>query len=189
MNESRRRGDQDRDDVLSVVANGARNAISYVKERTRSATQEATRGASEVAHALFETAQDEAERFYERHKSRAASKVGRLGKAAKQTAHALHAVRADTAAEYLDAASERVAQTREYLQEQSLGGILEDAGRVVRRNRAVAAGGLFLMGFAAARFLKASSSRAEADAELDEDRSSKRASGEPAGRRQRQLGR
>ena len=190
MNGSRRSGDNERDDILSVVASGARNALSYVKEHAQVATQEATRGASEVAHALFETAQDEAERFYDRHKSGAASKVGRLGKAAKQTAHALHAVRADTAADYLEAASERVAEARDYLQEQSLAGILEDAGQVVRQNRAIAAGGLFLVGFAAARFLKASSSREVGGGERDEDadRRSRRAMSEPTARRQRQLG-
>jgi len=156
-------GRKEHNDLLSRVATGASEALNVVKDQTRAATREVKRNATEVARAVVDSAQDEAERLYVRHKSRMGSKVGRLGKAAKQTAHALHAVRADAAAEYLEAFSDKVGAAQDYLEEQSLGDILSDAGDFVRQNRAAAAGGLFLIGFVAARFLKSSAQRPRGD--------------------------
>jgi len=118
MNGSKRR-DGGGDQVLSRVKDGASEALHYVKDQTRAATQLAKENATQVAKALVETVQDEAERLYGRHKSLGVSRVGGLGKVAKQTAHALHAVKADAAAEYLDQASRRVKQARDYLDVQS----------------------------------------------------------------------
>jgi len=173
------------DNLLSRVGTGASEAIGFVKDQTRAATREVKRNAADVAKAVLDTAQDEAGRLYDRHKSRASSKVGRLGRAAKQTAHALHAVRADAAAEYLEAFSGRVGAAQDYLEERSLPDMLADAGDVVRQNRAAAAGGLFLLGFLAARFLKSSQARPENEASDDEAEEAE--SSDRPGKRRRQL--
>lgn len=166
MNASKRRNGGSHQ-VVSRVREGASEALHYVRDQTAAATQQAKESATEVANAILETVQDEAERFYGRHKKRAVSKVSGLGKVAKQTAHALHAVKADAAAEYLDEASRRVRQASQYLEEQSLSEILQDAGDVVRRNSALTAGALFLVGFATVRFLKATELRSD-DEEADD---------------------
>src|SRR5829696_8013422 len=109
MNGSKRGGSAGgRKKVSSRARGGAGSAIEYVKEQTQNATRHVKEGAGELARTIAETAQEEAGRLYQRHKGRAVSRVNRLGKVARQTAYALHAVKADTAAEYLEAASDRV---------------------------------------------------------------------------------
>src|SRR5687768_2203987 len=95
MNGAKRGDHAGHGELMSRVTDGAAEMIDYAKTKARSAAREVKRNVRDVTRALAETAQDEAERLYKRHKGRAVSKVNSLGKIAKQTAHALHAVKAD----------------------------------------------------------------------------------------------
>ena len=139
-------------DVVETVASGARTTAEQMKHR-----------AAEMTEAITSTIRDEAERLFDEQKGKAASKVGRFGKVMHQAAHALHAVKADGVADMVDGAAGQVEGLNEYLEERTLAQVLEDVGEVARRHPGMMIGGLFLAGFAGARFLKASASRGEAD--------------------------
>jgi hypothetical protein len=111
----------------------------------------------------LDTVLDEAERVYEQQRKHAVSRVSSISKVAARSAHALHAVKADAVAEYVEEAARQVERSTQYMRDRSLSEILEDAGDVIRRNPAAAMGGMFVVGFAAARFLKSSASREQGD--------------------------
>jgi len=148
-----------RDDLAVRVKGGATEALHSVRQGVRSAAKQVRQTASEVTGALRTTLHEEADELYQRHKGTATSQVKRFGKIAEQTAHALHAVKADKVAEYLDQASQRMEEAADYLKESDLAQLMHDTGRVVRRNRGLAMGGMFIAGYALARFLKATRAR------------------------------
>ena len=139
-------------DVVETVATGAREKAERMKQK-----------AAEITEAVTGTIREEAERLFDEQKGKAASKVGRYGKLIHQAAHALHAVKADGFADMVEGAADRVEHMNEYLEERTLAQVLEDVGEVARRHPGMMLGGLFLAGFAGARFLKASASREDAD--------------------------
>ena len=119
--------------------------------------------AADVTRAVAEGVREEAERIFDEQKGKIGTSAGRWGKAIRQAAHALHAVKADGAAEVVDSLAERVDGVSDYLDERSLRGLLSDASGVARRHPTVTLGGMFAAGLLAARFLKASASRDEAE--------------------------
>ena len=131
-----------------------------VRGGARAAKEQVRHTAAEVTYAAAGAVREEAERVFGKQKSKATSKVARLGKSAHQVAHALHAVRFDAAADYVDAAAEQLNQASQYLEDHNLSQVIRDAGELARRHPAVAVGGMFLTGLALARFLKASAARA-----------------------------
>src|SRR5204862_1571668 len=135
---------------------GASGVAEKLKDGARAARESIKKTAGEVTNAVIDTVLEEAEDLYEKQKDRAVSRVSSIGKIAKQTAHALHAVKADKFADYVDEASRRVDEAGDYLEERTLTEMLQDAGEVVRRNRGITMGTLFVAGFAVARFLKSS---------------------------------
>jgi hypothetical protein len=171
MRQAKRKSDEP-GDVLRRV----RKQVKGVAGQVKSGAIEATRGVKQevldVSRAVADTVNQEAERVFDEQRDRAAAKVSRVSKVARQTAHALHAVRMDAVADVVDAAAERVDSASKYIKQRDLGEVMDDASEVVNRHRALAVGGLFLAGFAAARFLKATAERDEADDqdELDDER-------------------
>ena len=177
--ERSRNGNQQRDDdydeendprggggeIMTRARSGASGALHSVIEGAQSVTQQIRETTGEVTGAVLDTILDEAERIYRKQKKPAMSRIASLSKMADRTAHALHAVKAEGVADYVEQAADQVGTLTEYLDDRSLSEILEDAGDIVQRNRAVAMGGMFVVGFAVARFLKASASREEAGAE------------------------
>lgn len=67
----------------------------------------------------------------------------------------------DSAVKYGDRLAQRVEQISGYLEQKDLPEILRDTERFARRNPAIFVGGAFLLGFAAARFLKSSNPHQE----------------------------
>jgi len=155
--------------ILGRVKDGASEVAGYVTSGARAATRQVRQTAGELTNAVVSTLEDEAERLFEQQKDRAVSRVASISKLADRTAHALHAVKADPVAKYLEDASRRVDDAADYLKESTLTQVLEDTGEVVRRNRGLVMGGMFLAGFALTRFLKATESRDDDDGGTDAD--------------------
>jgi hypothetical protein len=153
-------------DVAGAVRESAGNAAGQVKQK-----------AGEMTRAISGTIKEEAERLFDEQKGKAASKVTRYGKAIHQAAHALRAVKAEGLAEYADSAAETVEGLTSYLEERNLAQVLQDAGEVARRHPGLTIGGMFLTGFALARFVKASASR-EGEEGQSEDASGEESGGE-----------
>jgi hypothetical protein len=157
------------DDVtLEQVKERAAEVADYVKSSTRAATQQLKETAGEMVRAIKETVKEEAERVFEEQRGKVTSKAARVGKATRQMAHALRAVRLDSVAEQVEAGAQKVDDASEYIKERNLTEVLQDAEEIVQRNRGLAVGGLFIAGFALARFLKAS--EPQADGEEGQDR-------------------
>lgn len=161
---------------FSGVASGLRTSATRAKKQVK-------RQVNDVVKAIVDTVHEEAERLFDEQRDRAASKVQKAGKMIHQASHALHAVRMDGVADAIDAAAERVESFSDYITERNLNDIIHDAGDLVNRHKGLAIGGLFITGFAIARFLKASESGAR-DGE-GSDRGSRRSS---SSRRDRSRG-
>ena len=164
---------------LKELKDRAVDAAGAVRESASGAAEQVKQRASEMTRAITGGIAEEAGRLFEEQKGKAASKVARYGKVIHQSAHALRAVKADGLAEYVDAAADKVEGINEYLEERTLAQVLDDAGEVARSHPGMMLGGMFVAGFALARFLKSSADGAtddsgddsgdEADAESGED--------------------
>ena len=179
-----KRGGEGATDIVSRVKDGASGAAQYVQNALAAATAHARETAGELTGSVLDTLLDEAERLYDGRKEQAISRIAGAGKLAGRTAHALHAVKAEGVASYVEQMADRVGKARDYLEDRTLGEILEDAGDLVHRNPAVVVGGLFIAGFAVTRFLRASQTRGNEDGEEPrEDRPKER--GDDGARRRR----
>lgn len=145
----------------------AADAAGSIRATAGSAVQQVKQKATDMTRAIQGTIQEEAERLFEEQKGKAASKVARCGKLIHQAAHALNAVNADGLADFADGAAEKVEEVTGYLEERNLAQVLQDAGEAARRHPGVMLGGMFVAGFALARFLKASDSPHDAESEGD----------------------
>jgi Mg2+ and Co2+ transporter CorA len=162
-------------EVLRQVKQQFSGVASDLRTTAKRAKKQAKRQVNDVVKAIVETVHEEAERLFDERRDRAAAKVEKLGKMVHQASHALHAVRMDGVADAIDSAGERVESLSEYIKDRNLNDIIQDAGEIVNEHKALAIGGLFITGFAVARFLKAS--EANLDNADDEDSDSPRSSG------------
>jgi hypothetical protein len=159
---STHRGDEpDVVEQLRELKERAAEVASSVRDGAAEAAETVKRKAGDMSKAISGTVKEEAERLFGEQKGKAASKVKRYGKVVQQAAHALRAVKADPLAEYVDAAAEKVEGVTDYLEERNLAQVFEDAGELARKHPGMTIGGMFIAGFALARFLKASASRDE----------------------------
>jgi hypothetical protein len=150
-------------------------ALQSVKSQATVAARQIEQSAGELTHTTLAAVRDGAKQAYDQRKTQAVARLTQAGKVASKAAGALRAVEAGAVADYVEAASQRAGHVAEYLEEHNLTQMIDDAGDLVRRNRAVAVGGMLVVGFALTRFLKASGARAAAAADADEDRGGKRA--------------
>jgi len=144
-------------------------AMQYVRNGAHAAAEQVQRTIGDTGGVVLDTVLDEAERLYEEQRKNAVSRVSGFSKIAARSAHALHAVKADGVAEYVEQAAEQVERSTDYLRDRELSEILEDAGDVIRRNPGAAMGGMFIVGFAITRFLKASATRDQGNDETGEE--------------------
>lgn len=146
-------------ELVGRVTESAAEVAGRVREGAAAATQEIVETVSEVSRSVVDAVGGEAEKLFEARRGKAVEKVAGVGKAARQAAHALRAANADRAADYLVDAAGRVEQAAEYLKDRTLADLADDAADLARREPVLAAGAMFVVGLAAARFLKASEAR------------------------------
>jgi hypothetical protein len=156
-------------EALRQVGRQARDVVEQVRDGAASATAEFEQQLAELARTVRETIRDEADQFFTDNRDRATTRVAGIAKATRQTAHALRAVRMDAAGKYVDNAARRVQELSRYLKDADLARLSEDAADIARRHRGLVAGGLLLAGFVAARFLKASATEADSDADHEDE--------------------
>lgn len=142
--------------VLRRVGRQVAGVAQQVSHGTAEAAGQVRQQLAEVADGIAQSVRDEAERLIEQQRDAAAAKVERVGRVVHQAAHALRAVRMDPIADAVDAIGEQADRAADYVAEAELRRVMADAGEIVDRHYGFAVGGLFLTGFAAVRFLKAS---------------------------------
>jgi gas vesicle protein len=115
---------------------------------------------------LREEARDEIQRFAAQRKQEAASFLKDVSNALDQVTSKLDEQGHDRIARYAGAAAEKLRQVGDDLPGRDLGQLMRQAEQFARERPAVFLGALFIAGFGAARFLKASGEASSAESGL-----------------------
>jgi hypothetical protein len=119
-------------------------------------------GAQQVQQKAVEAKQETRERVRQQvdaRSSQTGEQMTKTGSALRQTAQQLRGDQQESQAKVLDAVADRTERFGRYLSETDGDQLLRDAERFARQRPWVVAGGGAILGFLAARFTKASSSR------------------------------
>ena len=119
-------------------------------------------GAQQIQEKATEAKQQTRQRLREQIDTRSTQtgeQMTKTGSALRQTAQRLRGEQQEQPAKVLDAVAERTERFGRYLSETDGNRLLHDAERMARQRPWVVAGGGAVLGFLAARFTKASSSR------------------------------
>lgn len=112
---------------------------------------------------LRDDARDEIQRFAAQRRDKAASFLTDVSNALQEVTSKLDQQGHDRIARYAGVAADRLKQVGEDLPRRDLGELLRQAELFARERPAVFLGALFVAGFSAARFLKASGEASETD--------------------------
>ncbi|MDQ3441659.1 MAG: hypothetical protein M3478_15050 [Planctomycetota bacterium] len=104
---------------------------------------------------LVEQVKHEGEQFLSERKSLVAGQFTNISGAIRRAADKLHDSDSKFIANYIDRAADTVDDVGQYIADHALREVVEDVGVIARRQPLLFAGGMFLAGLAAARFLKA----------------------------------
>lgn len=142
--------------VLREAGHQTSDLFTQIGKATRETAKDLKQEVVEVTRTAVDTVKEEAQRVLDDQREAVGSKVGKAARLTRQFGHALRAVRLDDAARMTDSAAKRVEKLGDYVKEADVSQVLEDAEGLAREHQALFAGGLFLIGLALARFLKAS---------------------------------
>ncbi len=126
-----------------------------VAERLRKGAAGLKEDVSEKFGQVREAVKGEANRLVDQQKGDAARKIKNLGSAIGKAGKLLHAGKIDGIAQYVDMAASGTKQVSSYLEENDLGEILSDAGKLAARHPIAVFGTIMIVGVAAGRFVKA----------------------------------
>lgn len=126
-----------------------------VKERVGEGAQQIQEKASEAKHETRERLRQQ----LDSRSTQTGEQMTKTGSALRQTAEKLRGDQQEQPAKLLDAVADRTERFGRYLSEADGERLLHDAERMARQRPWVVAGGAMVLGFLAARFTKASSSR------------------------------
>jgi hypothetical protein len=130
---------------MEKLRESAQKEGSAVVDQIKSATQSAVRSAQETGQG-----------FIKSQKENLASRFSEYAKAVDSISERLHTENDNILAAPAEKAAGSLHQISDYLRDKELPEVLEDLESLARRKPEVVFGGLFVLGFAAARFLKAS---------------------------------
>jgi gas vesicle protein len=141
-------------------------AESEVKARVEAAGAEVSGALKQQGRQLRDQARDEIQRFTDQRKEEAASFLKDVSNALRQVTSKLDEQGHDRIARYTGVAADKLSEVGENLPARDLGELLRQAERFARERPAVYIGALFIAGFGAARFLRASGEASAAEGEL-----------------------
>jgi hypothetical protein len=147
-------GDDDRNDggVIGRLKLQAADVSDRVRSGARALKEQATEKAGEIGRAVT----DEANRLISGQKGKAVAKIQFVGATVDKAARLLHAAKVENVAGYVDLAARSTRRAAKYVDKKDLSEMLEDANDLAKMHPAAVLGGMFLVGLAAGRFLKAS---------------------------------
>jgi len=157
----RRRPNDDDDDngVIGRLKVQAADVSDRVLSGARALKDQAAERAGEIGRAV----KDEANRVVNSQKGLAANKIRYVGSAVDKAARLLHAAKVENVAGYVDLAARSTRKAAKYVDRNDLSDMLTDANRLAKKHPAAVLGGMFVLGLAAARFIKASEQPDDAD--------------------------
>ena len=119
---------------------------------------------SNSARGVAERVRDTATAQLSTQKTRATEQLGSIAQAVRQTSQPLRDNQQDAIAQFVEKAADQIERFSSQLRDKDIPELLDDAQRFARRQPAVFIGGAFALGIVAARFLKSSENRRDADA-------------------------
>jgi hypothetical protein len=128
-----------------------------VKETVREAKDKIKTKTKEVAS----QARDRGEAFVQQRKDRAADRIAGVSNSIRQTAERFEEEDDLNIARYTRLVADKLERAATYVREHDVTQLRHDGEEIIRQHPAVFFGGLFVAGFAAARFLKATAERDE----------------------------
>lgn len=158
-------------DKASEVVRSVENQAAAASEQIKRQASQAVRTASEKTYQAAERAKQSGRQYADEKKQVLAQEIDVFSGAIRKASTKLHDEQHDSIASYLDAAVEQLDDVREALQQQSVGELLEGAGRLARRRPELVYSGMFLAGLAAVRFLKASKRQPAGDKDRNSEQS------------------
>ncbi len=154
--------------AASDESTSARSIKEAIKHRAREGAEDLRHSLGSKVSEAREWVSDHGRRAAERQKDRLAEEIDHLGHAAASAGQTLKEESDPTLGRYAQTAAQEIASAAEYLRQRDCRQLHEDARQVVRRHPELFLGGLFVMGVAIGRFLRASS---PADAPAGRERS------------------
>lgn len=159
-------GRQETRSRMEGQAGSAREKVAEAGERAQQAVQQSAATAQEVAERakqqfaeLAEKAGTQGRDFLNERKNRVAQELHAYSDAARRAASRLEDESDTHLAHYLQEAANRVESFGTHLRERNLGELVDEVEQMARRRPEVFFGAMFVVGLAAARFVKASKRR------------------------------
>jgi hypothetical protein len=141
------------------AAQAAQTEIEKLKGAAREQGSAAVEEIKTVAQSAAREAQEAGRDFVHQHKENLAQGVHKYAEALRAASEGLRDEEGNVLAEPAQKGAEQLERMSSYLREKELNDFLEDLETFARRKPEVVFGGLFVVGLAAARFLKASRRR------------------------------
>lgn len=148
------------------AAAGPRTTPENMKETAGSMKDQAVTKARDTGEKVKEQAQEKIDQAKTQAmsklrdgKSRVAGQVGTMAHAFRSAGSELRGEDQARLAEFTESAAERMERMGRYIDEHSLGELIDDVERIARRTPSLFLGGAFAMGLIGARFLKTSERR------------------------------
>ena len=140
----------------SRIVDEARSEMEKLKESARKEGSAAVDQIKSATQSAVRTAQETGQGFVKSQKENLASRFSEYAKAVESISERLHKDNDNILAAPADKAVGSLNQISDYLRDKEPAEVLNDLESLARRKPELVFGGLFVLGFAAARFLKAS---------------------------------
>ena len=150
MNEQFSNGDSTLKESVANAQAGVKATVREVKDTLKAKTKEVAAQAKEYGG-----------EFVQRGKERTASRMGGFSETMRQTADRFEREQDPNIALYTRLLADKLDGAATYVRERDLNQLRHDGENLARQHPGLFFGGMFLAGFAAARFLKASATREE----------------------------
>ena len=133
-----------------------KESMGQAKEEVKSTAREAKDTITTKTKEVVSQAKGYGQEYAQQGRERAASRIGDVSRSVRETADRFDPERDPNIARYTRMLADRLEGAATYVREHDFSRMRKDCEYLARRNPAVFFGGMFIAGFAAARFLKAS---------------------------------
>lgn len=150
-------------DRATQIGDDFRQAADRVKDTATATAQEVADRVKEQAKQTGNTIKEQSRGFLNEQKKRVGAEIQTYSAAAREAAERLQHESDTNLAQYVSTAADRLDRLGSRIQERDVSQLVDDVEEIARRRPEVFFGGMFVVGLAVARFLKASKQRRQRD--------------------------
>jgi ElaB/YqjD/DUF883 family membrane-anchored ribosome-binding protein len=136
---------------------GGTDSGGLITEQVKQGTQQVVQQTQQAANQAIEGAKGQAQGMLQSRKSEMTGNLNTMAQALRQTGESLRMQNQEPVANMTDNLAQRIEGVANYFDQRDIGSLISEAESYARQNPIVVVGGAFLLGVAAARFLKSSS--------------------------------